>query len=208
MQTYLSLISITAVLALGTLSPGPSFVLVARNAVSFSRGHGFATTLGMGTGGFIYSMAAMLGLHVLFSTVPLIFSLLKIIGGLYLIYLAFRIICSARKPFARVIKNETVRRSLLQAYTFGLFTQLSNPKTALVFAGVFSALLPKHIPSSFYIIIPLLAFCIDAAWYSFVTFVLSSELPKNTFLRYKVVFDGTAGCILGLLGLKLIFSGK
>ncbi len=208
MQPYMSLFAITAVLTAGTLSPGPSFVFVARSAVSLSRGHGFATALGMGSGGCIYSIMAMLGLHVVFTALPMVFSLLKIVGGLYLVYLAFGIIRSARQPFARDMKNETARRSLWQAYTFGLFTQLSNPKTVIVFAGVFSALLPQHIPFYFFLIIPTLAFCIDVAWYSFVTLVLSSELPRNTFLRFKFVFDGTAGCVMGLLGFKLIFGGK
>lgn len=204
----MSLSAITVALAAGTVSPGPSFVFVARNAVALSRGHGFATALGMGSGVFIYSMAALLGLHAVFTAVPIVFWLLKIVGGLYLVYLASRILRSARKPFLQDTGEETARMSLWQAYTFGLFTQLSNPKTAIIFAGVFSALLPQHIPTIFYVIVPILGFCIDVAWYSFVTFVLSSELPRKTFLRFKPAFDGTAGCIMGLLGLKLIFGGR
>jgi len=38
--------------------------------------------------------------------------------------------------------------------------------------------------------------------------LLSSELPGKTFLRFKPSFDGTAGCVMGQLGLKLIFGGR
>jgi threonine/homoserine/homoserine lactone efflux protein len=208
MQTYMSLAAITVTLAAGTISPGPCFVLVARNAVSLSRAHGFATALGMGTGVLIFSLIALLGLHAVFAAAPMLFWTLKIVGGLYLLYLAVRIIRSARQPVSRDTSILTAPKSLWQAYTLGLFTQLSNPKTVIVFAGVFSALLPEHIPFFFYPVVPILGFCIDVAWYSFVTVVLSSEMPRRTFLRCKSLFDGTAGGIMGLLGLKLIFSGN
>ncbi len=208
MQAYISLIAITGALAAGAVSPGPSFILVARNAVSLSRQHGFATALGMGSGAFLFSVIALLGLHTLFSAVPLAFWLLKILGGVYLLFLAAKIFRSARRPLQALASNKTARISLWRAYIFGLFTQLSNPKTAIVFAGVFSALLPQNIPGYFFAVIPLATFCIDAGWYSIVALILSSEKPRNAYLRCKTIVDSTAGGVMGLLGLKLIFSNK
>jgi len=208
MQTYMSLIAITGALAAGAVSPGPSFIFVARNAISLSRRHGFATALGMGSGALIFSVIAILGLHAVFSAVPVTFWLLKIVGGGYLVFLAAKILLSARKPLQALESNRTATFSPWRAYIFGLFTQLSNPKTAIVFAGVFSALLPQNIPPYFYAVIPLVTFCVDAGWYSIVAFVLSSEKPRKAYLRFKTVIDSTAGCVMGFLGLKLIFSGK
>jgi threonine/homoserine/homoserine lactone efflux protein len=48
----------------GAMSPGPSFVYVARTAIAVSRPSGMATALGMGAHGFIIADAALLGLHV------------------------------------------------------------------------------------------------------------------------------------------------
>ena len=208
MNPYMSLSAIAVTLVAGTLSPGPCFVYVARSAVSLSRGHGVATALGMGTGVLLYSVVALLGLHAVFTALPMVFRLLKIIGGLYLVCLAWRILAGARKPFDPALGGEAARMPLRKAYLFGLFTQLSNPKTAVVFAGVFSALLPEHIPAGFYVIIPALGFLVDVAWYSIVTYVLSSEGPRKAFLRFKPAFDGAAGGIMGLLGLKLIFGPR
>ncbi|MEA9390128.1 LysE family translocator [Acerihabitans sp. TG2] len=208
MQAYLSLITITGALAAGAVSPGPSFIFVARNAMSLSRRHGFATALGMGSGAFIFSIFALLGLQAVFSAVPVAFWLLKIVGGVYLILLASNILRSARQPLHGLTSNQTASISLWQAYIFGLFTQLSNPKTAIVFAGVFSALLPQQIPPYFYAVIPLATFCVDAGWYSMVALVLSSEKPRNAYLRVKTLVDCTAGGVMGLLGLKLILSSK
>ena len=208
MQAYMSVIAITGALAAGAVSPDPSFIYVARNAISLSRQHGFATALGMGSGACTFAIIALLGLHAVFTAVPFAFWLLKIVGGAYLVFLASKILRSARQPLQQLETDRTANMSLGRAYLFGLLTQLSNPKTAIVFAGVFSALLPQEIPAYFYAAIPFAAFCVDAGWYFIVAFVLSSETPRKAYLRFKAVFDSSAGCVMGLLGVKLILSGK
>ncbi len=208
MQAYMSVIAITGALAAGAVSPGPSFIYVARNAISLSRQHGFATALGMGSDACTFAVIALLGLQAVFTAVPMAFWLLKIVGGAYLVYLASKILRSARQPLQQLNTDRTANMTLGRAYLFGLLTQLSNPKTAIVFAGVFSALLPQDIPAYFYAAIPFAAFCVDAGWYFIVAFVLSSEAPRKAYLRFKAVFDSTAGCVMGLLGLKLILGGK
>jgi hypothetical protein len=49
-----SLMAIAAVLIMGVISPGPSFIYVARNAVARSRMHGLVTALGTGAGGYLF----------------------------------------------------------------------------------------------------------------------------------------------------------
>lgn len=208
MQAYLSLIAIAGALAAGAVSPGPSFLFVARTSIALSRQHGFATALGMGSGACVFSIVALLGIHAVFTMVPLAFWLLKVLGGFYLVHLAYRILRGARQPIESQTADGNAGISLKRAYFSGLFTQLSNPKTAIVFAGVFSALLPQTIPSYFYAAIPLVAFCIDAGWYFVVAVVLSAESPRRTYLRFKAVFDGTAGCVMGALGTKLILDSR
>ena len=61
-----SLMAIAAVLIMGVISPGPSFIFVARNAVARSRLHGLVTALGTGAGAAagaaIFPILALLGL--------------------------------------------------------------------------------------------------------------------------------------------------
>ncbi len=51
-----SLMAIAAVLIMGVISPGPSFIFVARNAVARSRVHGLVTALGTGAGAAIFPL--------------------------------------------------------------------------------------------------------------------------------------------------------
>lgn len=205
MQATLSLFAITGSLAIGAMSPGPSFVVVARNAIALSRQHGYATALGMGTGAGTFAMLALLGLHAILTAVPLAFWVLKILGGVYLLYLAYQILRHAREPLQDVGQSANTM-SLKRAYLYGLFTQLSNPKTAIVFASVFSALLPPVIPNYFYLALPILAALVDGCWYLLVAYLLSAEAPRKTYLTYKTWIDGLAGTVMGALGLRLLFS--
>ncbi|MCL2309676.1 MAG: LysE family transporter [Proteobacteria bacterium] len=213
MSTTLAIVSIITALAIGAISPGPSFVLVARTAAAAGRREALATALGLGCGAFAFAVMALLGLHAVFVAVPWAYTALKLGGGIYLLYLAYRIWRSARQPLPSLAlasrsqdagAQHVYPRVYLRAYLRGLATQLSNPKTAVVFASVFAALMPEHPALAFYLIVPIAAFAIDAGWYTIVSYVLSATAPRAVYLRYKANFDRLAGGIMGLLGLKLI----
>jgi threonine/homoserine/homoserine lactone efflux protein len=70
MELLIALGAIFGAILIGAVSPGPSFVLVARTAIAVSRSAGMATALGMGVGGLIFAGAALLGLHVVLTAVP------------------------------------------------------------------------------------------------------------------------------------------
>ena len=199
-----SLMAIAAVLIVGVISPGPSFIYVARNAVARSRLHGLVTALGTGTGAAIFSIMAMMGLQKFLTAVPEMFIGLKVAGGLYLLWLGYKIYRSAAQPMDFAAGGMAAEQSLLKTFRDGLYTQLSNPKTALVFASIFTALLPERIPVAFYYIVPLMSFLIDVSWYSLVALVLSSSRPRSVYLRLKHKIDIVTATVLGALGLRLI----
>lgn len=70
MELFIPLSAIFAAILIGAISPGPSFVYVARTSIAVSRPAGIATALGMGFGGFTFASAALLGLQVVLTAVP------------------------------------------------------------------------------------------------------------------------------------------
>ncbi|OTG74491.1 threonine transporter [Acinetobacter terrae] len=207
MESLLILGSITLALMLGAISPGPTFIYVAKNSIAISRKHGLFTALGTGTGAAIFGLLAVMGLQAVLLAVPSAYLALKICGGLYLLWLAFKIIKHAKEPMDSA-DTSVQPMSYKQAYRLGLITQMSNPKIAIILASVFTALLPKDIPTYFYVVLPVLCFFIDAGWYSLVAVALSAEGPRKVYLRFKALFDRIAGGVMTLLGLKLIFGMK
>lgn len=198
-----ALLGILAALAVGVVSPGPSFVMVARMAVSTSRRAACAAALGMGVGGVAYAAAALLGLHAVFSAVPMLYVALKVVGGAYLCYLGWRIWASARQP----LEVHAVRQpgdGATRAFWLGLSTQLSNPKTAVVYASVFAAFLPQAYSATFALALLALVFCVEAGWYGLVAGVLSAGPSQQAYLSCKAWVDRAAGAVMVGLGLRLL----
>ncbi|RUM05295.1 LysE family translocator [Rhizobium chutanense] len=199
-------ISIMAALAVGAMSPGPSFVVVSRIAISRSRLDGFAAALGMGAGGVAFAVLALAGLTALLSQFEWLYVLLKVAGGAYLIYIAVNIWRGAAQPL-EVSDAVHSHRAPMRSFTTALLTQLSNPKTIIVYASLFAALLPKTVPLDLIIALPLGVFAVEAGWYSIVAFAFSARHPRRLYLAAKSWIDRTAGAVMGGLGLRLILSG-
>ncbi|MDH6170130.1 threonine/homoserine/homoserine lactone efflux protein [Variovorax boronicumulans] len=208
MDTTLSLLGIGGAMALGAMSPGPSFVMVARTAVA-SRSDGLAAALGMGAGGIVFAIAALAGLQAAFLAVPGLYLAIKGFGGAYLIYLGFRIWRGARQPLAMAQDTDASPRPQGRGgrtFLLGLATQVSNPKTAVVYASIFAAFLPREVPLVLALAVPVVIFCIETGWYTVVALALSSAAPRSAYLRYKAWIDRAAGGVMGLLGLRLLWS--
>lgn len=208
MELTLSLASVLGALLIGAISPGPSFVVVARTSMAGSRIDGLSTAIGMGIGGMVFSVVVLLGLQVALASVPLLYLLLKFIGGLYLVYIAVRIWRGAKEPILIRNVEDGIRGSVKRSFLLGLFTQLSNPKTAIVYGGIFAALLPHDLPPPVAAALPLLVFLVEAGWYSIVALALSAESSRAAYLRSKIHIDRVAGGVIGILGLKLVAAAR
>ena len=206
MQNLPALLGIVAALAAGTISPGPSFVMVARTAASASRAEGLAAALGMGIGGAAFAVVALLGLQGLLLAMPSLYLALKVAGGLYLAYIGWRIWRGAGEPIAAAAPGQLARGSVAGALLRGLSTQLSNPKTAIVYASVFAAFLPADHSLGFDLIVVVSMFTVEAGWYAVVALVLSAAAPREAYLRGKVWVDRVAGGVMLALGSKLVAS--
>lgn len=208
MGLIFSLSGILGALLVGAVSPGPSFVLVARTSMAASRIDGLFTAVGMGVGGVVFSLVVLLGLQVALVGVPWLYLSLRLAGGLYLVYLAVRMWRGAREQIRMPGAGERIRRSVKRSFLLGLLTQLSNPKTAVVYGSIFAALIPRDLPPAGAAALPLLVFFVEAGWYSIVALALSAESSRAVYLRSKIHVDRIAGCVMGLLGLKLVAAAR
>ncbi len=204
MSTTAVLFSILGALLIGAISPGPSFVLVSRTAVSLSRADGLAAAVGMGLGGAIFGTLALAGLSVLLQQVGWLDVALKLMGGAYLVYLGIRIWHGAADPIVSPDTAELRSTSRFRSLSLALITQLSNPKTAVVYGGIFAALLPASPPSWLLMALPPSIFAIETSWYAVVALAFSADGPRALYLGSKSWIDRSAGAVMGLLGARLI----
>jgi threonine/homoserine/homoserine lactone efflux protein len=203
MIEYTFLIGVALTLMAALLSPGPSFLYVARTAVAISRKNALAVALGLASGSAIFATIATFGLYIILEAVPWLYVSLKVAGGLYLIYIAYKIWNSAKKPLVENDSQTENKPTLINSFTTGLLVQITNPKTAIVFGSIFAAFLPSVIPEYAYFFLVAISFSLAAGWYSVVALLLSAEKPKQVYSSWKHIIDRVAGGIMGVLGIKL-----
>lgn len=201
------LLTIAGALAVGAMSPGPSFVMVSRVAVAASRPNGLAAALGMGVGGTVFGVLALAGLSALLQQVEWLHLALKILGGAYLLYLGILIWRSAATPLVVEDMGSEGRKPVMGSFWLGLATQVSNPKTAIYYASIFAALLPADPAGWLLFALPPTIFVIETGWYAIVVLAFSSSRPRAAYLRSKTWVDRIGGALLGALGARLLLDG-
>lgn len=204
MDPLLAILSILAAITVGAISPGPSFVLVARIAVARSRAEGLAAAIGMGMGGVLLCGLALLGLHALLALAGWLNVALRLAGGLYLLYLAVLIWRSAAEPVAITRAVTPDMGGLGRSFALALATQVSNPKAIAVYASIFAALLPPEVPGWAFVMLPLGLFIVEAGWYAIVALAFSASGPRDAYLHSKHWVDRLAAAVMGALGLRLL----
>ncbi|MCP4981370.1 MAG: LysE family translocator [Gammaproteobacteria bacterium] len=204
MELYISLASVLGALLIGAISPGPSFVLVARTSIAVSRTDGLYMAIGMGIGGVIFSVLVLAGLQAILASVPWLYMALKLFGGLYLMYLAVRIWLEAKQPVVISSDEKDLPGTAMKSFLMALLTQISNPKAVVIYGSIFAALLPPDMPLFAILALPFLVFLVEAGWYTIVAITLSSKSSTVVYLSSKAAIDRVASTVMGALGLKLV----
>lgn len=208
MTELFALATILLTVFIGAASPGPSFIFVTRTAVARSRRHAFMAALGMGVGSMVFSASALFGLHAVFTHVAWLYAALKVAGGLYLVYLAWRLWRGAAEPLALSDGGTSSPVSRGRIFATSLMVQLSNPKTAIFYASIFTVMLPAQAPLWIFLALPPLVFLIEVSWYGCVVLAFSSGPSRAVYLKSKLWIDRFAGALMGAIGVKLILSAS
>ncbi|ODT72675.1 MAG: threonine transporter RhtB [Pelagibacterium sp. SCN 63-23] len=124
------------------VTPGPDMALFVSRTMNWGRMHGFATVLGALTGIAVHTMLVAFGISVLIVTAPAAFWALKIVGALYLIWLAIQAIRDGGGIL--VVREAGQDPPLGRSYLTGLGINLTNPKVALFFV----TFLPQFVSAS------------------------------------------------------------
>ena len=169
MNTNLLILSVVSIWSVAVITPGPNLFITVQTSVKGSRLAGLFVVLGTCTGTIIWSITGYFGIAYLFSTLPWIYTMLKVIGGSYIIYLGVISIISSRRSSAKSHIPEINSKYLYKGYWKGLITNLSNPKTAMFITSLFASVLPKEPTIYFGIMMVALMVTISFVWYSFIT---------------------------------------
>ena len=117
------------------VTPGPGIFYVAARTLAGGRAEGIASSFGTGLGGMVHVLAGSLGVSAIVLASAELFTALKLIGAVYLVWLGFRTFQAARGEAATILDGGTVAPPVgaRQAFRDGVLVEGLNPKTAAFF---------------------------------------------------------------------------
>ncbi|WP_282094193.1 LysE family translocator [Epibacterium ulvae] len=182
------------------ISPGPAFLVVVQNTLSSGRRAGGATGFGLACVAALWTTAALLGLDVVFTLFPWAYVVVKTIGALYLLYVAYATWQNARKP---VVDNA---KPMHHAFRQGLMVNALNPKSVLFAAAVLAVIFPSNMSlwENGFIIVN--HFVFEVVFYTLLAFVMSRKAVSKGYVSAKMYIDRMSALVLGLLGGRLLLD--
>lgn len=193
--------------ALAQASPGPNFLAVVSAGLGRGRRAAIMTVLGVTSGMLIWACAVAFGLATLLAYHPGLLTLMKLIGGSYLLWMGMKALRSAGKPGSPNAEASQNTLSDWQAWRHGLLVVITNPKAALMWVavGTFlfgSGLSPMEV-AGFGPVAALSAFLI----YGGYGLLFTTELAMWTYRRISKWIEVSMGLAFAGLGGNLIWNG-
>jgi len=195
---------LTATLALN-MSPGPDLIFVLTKTVSNGRKAGVVAAAGACTGALVHVAAAALGLSAIIVSSAYAFTLIKIIGVCYLIYLAWQAF-TASGGIELAATNSTETVSYWKIFKQGVLIDVLNPKAAIFFM----AFLPQFVREGYGpipmqllllgLIVVIGAFFVELS-YIFAAHRLTKKVKGSQ--GFTLWLNRTIGTVFVALGIKL-----
>lgn len=201
------LVSVATIWAVACLTPGPNTLLVMRYALTAPRRVAVVASAGTITGTFFWGLAGWLGINALFQAAPFAYLALKIVGGLYLVWLGFKILRDLRRsgPLAD-LGSQKIKIPLKTAYRTGLATNLANPKTALFVASLFAATMPAGTPFLYGLAAIAVMITVSTVYYTCLVGLITHPRVAAGYLKAKKKIDLGVGMVFLGFGTKLMLS--
>lgn len=198
------LLAVAVITILAVISPGADFAMVTRNSVLYGRPAGLLASLGIAMGVQLHVLYTMLGVGLVIQNSPHWFSVIKLAGALYLVYVGYKTFTS--RPCASAGPGAPGGLNALGALRTGFFTNALNPKTTLFVVSVYTQVVHPGTPIPVQVGYGLFMSLAHWAWFSMVTVFFSQERLRTNMLKQQVVLNRGIGAVLVALGLSLALA--
>lgn len=192
--------------AMGILSPGPNILAIVGTSMGTSRRAGLMMAFGISTGSLVWASLAVLGLTAILASFAWFGTVLRVVGGCYLIWLASKYLRSAYHGGEIKVSERKVTKSDGKLFLQGLGVQMTNPKAAMYWLSILSLILrpeaPFWVAAVMIIGTGVISFTAHSAW----AVLFSTNGVISFYQSFKRIIDGVFGTFFTGLGLGLILS--
>jgi RhtB (resistance to homoserine/threonine) family protein len=198
------------VAAIVIVIPGPDTAVVTKNVLVHGRRAAFGTSLGVSAGLSVWTLAAAVGVASVVRASVVAFTILKLAGALYLVWIgiqAFRAAGHTESGALAMAKKPAM--GARGGFRQGFLSDLANPKIGIFFAS----LLPQFVSPGHSVLLPFLALgavfvLMTVLWLSAYCLVAARAAQTLQRPRVKAAMDRFTGTLLIALGLRLAIEHR
>lgn len=198
---------VIGIFAIGVASPGPATLMIVKTAAERGRVPALVFSAGVICGSVFWGILAGMGFVTMLQTSATWLTALRIAGGLYLLFMAYRSVKAALS--IRPVIDEPLDRPRSapgEVFLKGLLLHLTNPKAPLVWLATLS--IGAHGVSSPAMMVTTIAACAVASLLIFSGYAVlfSTGAAMNVYQAARRPINLIAGTFFGLVGVKLLTS--
>ena len=198
------------------LSPGADTFLMLRSTLRGGKKDGFLTMLGIYAGITTLSLLLISGVGLVVAKAPGALFWLKILGALYLLFLAIQSLRAGINLVKRnsagesitVDQDQSVTRPKAGPFVLGFLTNVTNPKVLIFFLAFF----PQFLGDSSHAAVQLAMLClifvvVSAVWLVTLVFAASAMRKVMTTTGFTIAMEFVVATVFAVLAITLLLSG-
>ncbi|GAB3395702.1 LysE family translocator [Humibacter soli] len=190
--------------------PGPSVLFVVSRSLTLGRRAGLATVFGNAVGVYVQMLAIAFGIGVIVEESVTVFTIVKLVGAAYLVYLGVQAI-RHRKSLTAALGSRVDAKSALRVMADAFVVGVANPKAVVFFAAILPQFVDRgagNVPIQM-LLLGAVFFCLalfsDGAW------ALAAGAARAWLLRRPrrlEVVGGLGGIAMIGIGAQLAVTGR
>jgi RhtB (resistance to homoserine/threonine) family protein len=185
-------------------SPGADFAVVLKNTLRSGKTSGVLTAVGVGCGISVHLIYTLLGIALILSRSTLLFTLIKVVGAVYLLWIAWQAFHSRAKKASGMNAIVAAELTPWQSFRQGFLTNVFNPKVTIFFLVLFTNIVSIETPiwlQSFY---GLWLVLYTMMWFMLVAWTFSRKPVLAWYQTHGHYIDWGMGLFLVFIAGKLL----
>lgn len=196
-----------SIFAVGIFSPGPNILTVIGTSMSVGRTSGIALALGVAVGSLTWAVLTVIGLSALLSAYASALLLIKIFGGCYLLWLAYKAFRSAASSHdIEAMEMAGGERTPVGYMLRGYIVQMTNPKAALSWIAIISLGLQQGAPFWVGAVIVGGTFILSVVTHVIYAVAFSTPAMVRIYAKARRRIQVVLGVFFTVAGIKLLSS--
>ncbi|GHA53243.1 LysE family translocator [Photobacterium aphoticum] len=202
------LMNVIVIWTVACMTPGANVILTINSALSTQRRQASGAAVGVSLAVMLWGALGASGLLVVLNSMPALFTVMKVLGGGYLIYLGITRCYRAHKAVSALDLDASHAKhsGFYPLLRHAFITSILNPKTGLFVVSLFSLAMPATMTVGLTVTTMLAMGIITLAWHSLLVLYFSQARAQALYRRSTKWVDYATGGLFTLFGLKVLSS--